>query len=117
MEQSAFEAAQLLGRRQEKLAVEVEAAKARLRELTEKMQSLRSGLLEEVEGEGQVRCKQNDRPPANIHNPPPNQWGHITASRWKINSHSINGTCRGKYRRLAALGCGNPCMLMCREIC
>jgi len=54
VEQSAFEAAQLLGRREHKLAAEVGAAKAKLQELTARLQKVKAGMLEEMEGEGQV---------------------------------------------------------------
>jgi outer membrane protein TolC len=55
VEQSAFEAVQLLGRREQKLSAEAGAAKAELRELTARLKKAKAGLLEQAEGEGQVR--------------------------------------------------------------
>ena len=54
VEQSAYEAAQLLERRKDKLSGEVEAARFRLQELTARLQKAQASLKEEAEAENQV---------------------------------------------------------------
>ena len=54
MEQSAYEAAQLLARRKKQLSGEVDAAKGNLQELTARLQKAEASLKEEAEAENQV---------------------------------------------------------------
>jgi len=63
VEQSAFEATQILARRGEKLSTEVEAAKEHLQEPTARLQKVKAGLLEEAEAEGQVGSTPPPPPP------------------------------------------------------